>query len=52
LESASTLAEELRQRDDVFPDILPHVEAALASPRPRGAGKGKKGRARRTRAKK
>jgi len=52
LESASALAEVLRRRDDVFPDILPHVEAALASPRPRGAGKGKKGRARRTRAKK
>jgi len=54
LKSASTLAEELRQRDDVFPDILPHVEAALASPRPKEARKkGRGGKsARRTRAKK
>ena len=37
LESGAALAEELRQRDDVFPDILPHIEAALASPRPRKA---------------
>jgi len=47
LEAASALAEELRQRDDVFPDILPHVEAALASPRPKEARKkGRGGRAR------
>jgi len=54
LESAGALAEELRLRDDVFPDILPHVEAALASPRPREARKkGRGGKsARRTRAKK
>jgi 1,4-alpha-glucan branching enzyme len=35
LESGAALAEELRQRDDVFPDILPHIEAALAAPRRR-----------------
>jgi 1,4-alpha-glucan branching enzyme len=28
VESGQALAEELRLRDDVFPDILPHVEAA------------------------
>jgi 1,4-alpha-glucan branching enzyme len=31
LESGRALAEELRRRDDIFPDILPHVEAALNS---------------------
>src|SRR5206468_7732668 len=49
LESGAALAEELRRRDDVFPDILPHIEAALAAPRP-GVPRG--GRARRARAKK
>ncbi len=29
LESGAAFAEELRVRDDVFPDILPHVKAAL-----------------------
>jgi len=31
LESGRALAEELRLRDDVFPDILPHIESALTS---------------------
>jgi len=31
LESAGALADELKFRDDVFPDILPHIEAALAA---------------------
>ena len=50
LESGAALAEQLRQRDDVFPDILPHIEAALASPAPRqarGARRGKRARAKR-----
>jgi 1,4-alpha-glucan branching enzyme len=47
LESGAALAEELRQRDDVFPDILPHIEAALASPRPRKAPRARRARAKR-----
>ena len=31
LESGRARAEELRLRDDIFPDLLPHVEAALNS---------------------
>ncbi len=47
LESGAALAEELRQRDDVFPDILPHIAAALAAPRSRGARRAKRARAKR-----
>jgi 1,4-alpha-glucan branching enzyme len=32
LNAGRTLAEDLRLRDDVFPDILPHVEAAAVRP--------------------
>jgi len=47
LESGAALTEELRQRDDLFPDILPHIEAALASPRPRRARRARRARAKR-----
>ena len=47
LESGAALTEELRQRDDLFPDILPHIEAALALPRPRRARRARRARAKR-----
>ena len=47
LESGTALAEQLRQRDDVFPDVLPHIEAALASTRPRGTRRARRARAKR-----
>jgi 1,4-alpha-glucan branching enzyme len=44
LQGGAAHAEALRQRDDVFPDILPHIEAALASPGPRKARSGRRGK--------